>query len=99
MLEAQIHYVMEGLRQMREEGIAAMEIRRDVEAAFNRRLQQRLSRTVWASGCRSWYIDERGRNTTLWPGFTVEYWARTRRFRLEDYVIEAGGEGGTPGAR
>jgi cation diffusion facilitator CzcD-associated flavoprotein CzcO len=99
MLEAQIHYVMEGLRQMREEGIATMEIRRDVEAAFNRRLQQRLSRTVWASGCRSWYIDERGRNTTLWPGFTVEYWARTRKFRLEDYVVKAGGEASATEAR
>ena len=89
MLEAQLRYVMDGLKQMREHGLSVMEIRRDVEEAFNRRLQQRLSRTVWASGCHSWYLDENGRNTTLWPGFTVEYWARTRTFRLADYVTSA----------
>jgi len=86
MLEAGIRYVMDALATMKAEGISALEVRRGVETAFNRKIQGRLSRTVWASGCKSWYLDENGRNTTLWPGFTVEYWLRTRRFRLEDYV-------------
>ncbi len=86
MLEAEIRYVMAALAMMKAEGIPVIEVRRGVEAAFNRKIQSRLSRTVWSSGCKSWYLDENGRNTTLWPGFTVEYWLRTRRFRLEDYV-------------
>jgi cation diffusion facilitator CzcD-associated flavoprotein CzcO len=86
MLEAEMKYLMNALATMKAEGIHALEVRRGVETAFNRKLQNRLSRTVWASGCKSWYLDRNGKNTTLWPGFTVEYWLRTRRFRLEDYV-------------
>ena len=86
MLEAEMRYVMDALAQMKAKDIAVIEVRRGVELAFNRKLQDRLSKTVWASGCKSWYLDENGKNTTLWPGFTVEYWLKTRRFRLEDYI-------------
>ena len=42
-------------------------------------MQEKLRHAVWASGCRSWYLTPDGRNPTLWPGFTVDYWLRTRR--------------------
>jgi hypothetical protein len=43
---------------------------------------------VWSEGgCDSWYLDAAGVNRTLWPGFTVEYWARTRRARRADYAV------------
>jgi hypothetical protein len=86
MLEAEMRYIVDALKKMKEEGMPVLEIRRGVELAYNKKIQKRLSRTVWASGCKSWYLDENGKNTTLWPGFTVEYWFRTRRFRLEDYI-------------
>ena len=80
MIEAQVRYLMGAIAAMREAEATRVEVRRDVEIVFNERLQRRLGRTIWNSGCRSWYLDERGRNVTLWPGFTVEYWWRTRRF-------------------
>jgi hypothetical protein len=43
---------------------------------------------VWSEGgCRSWYLDADGVNRTLWPGFTFEYWARTRRARRSAYTV------------
>ena len=33
--------------------------------------------------------DADGKNTTLWPGFTFEYWLRTRRLRCPDYEVAA----------
>ena len=101
MLEAQIRYVMDALVKAQRAGIEVLEVRSEVETRFNQGLQRRLARTIWASGCRSWYLDANGRNVTLWPGFTVEYWLRTRRFRLEDYLASgpaapaAGAEGST----
>jgi hypothetical protein len=86
MLEAEMRYVMDAILTMREKDIPALEIRRDVELAFNEKIQQRLAGTVWASGCRSWYLDKNGKNTTLWPGYTLEYWWRTRHFDLADYA-------------
>jgi hypothetical protein len=38
---------------------------------------------VWASGCRSWYLNASGRNTTLWQGATFAFRRLTRRFRPE----------------
>jgi hypothetical protein len=35
---------------------------------------------VWTTGCDSWYLDERGRNTTLWPGFSWKFRRETERF-------------------
>ncbi len=50
----------------------------------------RLRRAVWSEGgCDSWYLDVDGVNRTLWPGFTFEYWARTRRARRADYAVTA----------
>jgi len=47
--------------------------------------------TVWTSGgCGSWYLDENGRNTTLWPGFSFELRRRTKSVDLSLYETTAG---------
>lgn len=43
-------------------------------------------KTVWAQGCTSWYQTADGKNTNNWPGFTLEYRQRTRRFDVENYT-------------
>ena len=41
---------------------------------YNDELQQRMRRTIWTTGgCASWYLDEHGNNTTLWPSFTFVF--------------------------
>ena len=42
-----------------------------------------------AGGCHSWYLTPDGRNPTIWPGWTMEYRWRTRRFRDRDYELRA----------
>lgn len=81
MMEAQIRYLVDALRTMDERGAGAVEVRETVARAWNDELQARAARTVWVSGgCASWYLDARGRNTTLWPDQTYRFVARTRRF-------------------
>jgi hypothetical protein len=63
-------------------------VREPVLRHYNRELQRRLRRAVWSEGgCRSWYLDADGVNRALWPGFTFEYWARTRRARGSAYAV------------
>jgi cation diffusion facilitator CzcD-associated flavoprotein CzcO len=89
MIESQIQYVMDSLRQMRERNLAWVDVKPSVQARFNRRLQARMSRSVWATGgCVSWYHTATGKNTTLWPGFTFEFRYRTRQFDLQNYRAE-----------
>jgi cyclohexanone monooxygenase len=40
---------------------------------------------VWNTGCASWYLNDTGRNTTLWPGFTWRFKLSLLRFRAADY--------------
>jgi hypothetical protein len=50
-----------------------------------------MKRTVWLTGgCGSWYLDAKGRNTTLWPGPSFEVVLRTRRFDVESYDVRIG---------
>jgi cation diffusion facilitator CzcD-associated flavoprotein CzcO len=91
MIESQINYMLDGLRVMRERGADVFEVRPDVQEDYNRRLQEAMRGTVWTDGhCRSWYLDDTGRNTTLWPTFSYRFRQLTRRFAPGDYVLESG---------
>jgi cation diffusion facilitator CzcD-associated flavoprotein CzcO len=80
MIEAQIAYVLDALKTLDRKGIRALEPRPEVQARFVAGLDRRMAGTVWSTGCRSWYIDATGRNSTLWPGSTWAYRRRMRRF-------------------
>jgi cation diffusion facilitator CzcD-associated flavoprotein CzcO len=87
MIEAQVRYVMHCLGWLFREGADEVEVRRNVQADFNAKLKKDMDRTVWQSGCHSWYLNENGTNSTLWPGFTLSYWWQTRHPDPQDFVI------------
>ncbi len=89
MIEAQVRYALQCIVTLRERGLKTLEVRPDIQEAFNAELQAKLGRSVWASGCHSWYQGDNGRNSALWPGFTVDYWRRTRRPRLADFTLRS----------
>ena len=79
MLESQFRYVLGCVRRLREENLAWLEVRSDVQDAFGREMDARLRATVWDSGCTSWYMTENGKVVNNWPGFTFAYRRATRR--------------------
>jgi cyclohexanone monooxygenase len=86
VIESQIEYVLRALETMEREGIAALEPRPEAQEAFNAALQRRLRGTVWdQGGCASWYLDDTGRNTTLWPWFTFRFRKALSRFDAGSY--------------
>lgn len=87
MIESQINYMMSMIRTLRRKRLRYVDVKDGVQAKFNRSLQSRMAGTVWQSGCNSWYQTSDGKNTTLWPGFTVEFRARTLRMRTRDYEL------------
>ncbi len=80
MIESQLNYILDCLRTMDRRNLRAVDVLPETQEAFNTEMQQRMQGTVWTSGCKSWYLDANGHNTTLWPGFTFEYRRRTRHF-------------------
>ena len=87
MIESQLGYVLGALRHMERNGLAAIDVRREAQDAYNAEIQARMPGTVWMSGCASWYIDENGRNTTIWPDFTWKFRRRTAAFDPAQYEV------------
>ena len=55
-------------------------MRPEVQSSFNADLQQSLDdKSIWATGCASWYKNAAGKVVNNWKGTTFEYWFRTRR--------------------
>jgi cation diffusion facilitator CzcD-associated flavoprotein CzcO len=88
IIEANAAHIVGALTAARRRGATLIEVKREVQAAYNAELQQRLHGSVWMTGCQSWYQDRRsGKISTLWPGFSTQYWARARRFDVRCYSL------------
>ncbi len=87
-IEAQVNYVLDALRVMGSHELAAVEVQPAAQHAFVRDVAARMAGTVWVTGgCRSWFLDHTGRNTTVWPWFTRRFRRLTHRFDLENYLL------------
>jgi cation diffusion facilitator CzcD-associated flavoprotein CzcO len=86
MIESQIGYVADAIATCDKFGAQALAPTRAAQDAFNDELQRKLADSVWNSGgCSSWYLDEHGRNTVLWGGYTWQYWMATRSVKPAEY--------------
>ena len=88
MLESQFRYILGAVRRIAATG-TSIDVRPEVQQRFADWVQDRVTRTVWALGCSSWYRTASGRNTTNWPDFTFAYRMRTRRFDPRKYAASA----------
>lgn len=88
MIESQIRYTMSALKTLDAHAAAAMDVRRPIQDAFNAELERRMAKTVWKSGCASWYLTADGKASAIWPGYTFEYRQRIARVDLRDYDLE-----------
>jgi len=86
MIEAQVRYAMDCLKLLWK-GVGSLEVKADVQAAFNSTLHEKMKSTVWMSGCKSWYLNPNGTNSTIWPHFTVTYWRKTRSANKRDFDL------------
>jgi len=84
-MEAQIDYIVRGIRTILDYDLKALDVREDAQKRYNERLQKRLARTNWNSGCSSWYLTEDGFNATMYPGFATQYRRQMATFVNEDY--------------
>jgi cation diffusion facilitator CzcD-associated flavoprotein CzcO len=87
MLEGQIGYVLGALRALAAERLAWLDVRPDVQDSFNSWVQRASRKSVWETGCHSWYTTPSGRNTNNWPDHTFWYRYRVRRFDLGAYRV------------
>jgi len=86
MVETEIEYVMQALRILRDEPeLAALDVTQQAHDDFVDEIDRRHRGQAWAAGCHSWYLNDEGDNFAVWPGSTVEYRRRLRRFDRKNY--------------
>jgi cation diffusion facilitator CzcD-associated flavoprotein CzcO len=91
MTEAQIAHLTGALRHMRRRGLDAIEPTAEAQQRYVAAIDRRMQGTVWVSGgCRSWYLDATGRNSTLWPDSSWSFHRQVSRFRPEEYQAVIG---------
>lgn len=95
MLESQARYIGQAVRALRARPQRYLDVTPESERRWDAETQARLDESVWTK-CSSWYRNEHGRVVSNWPGPTVEYRRRTRRFDIESYRL---GVAGSPSAR
>ncbi|MGC5702072.1 alpha/beta hydrolase fold domain-containing protein [Pseudomonas sp. NFXW11] len=84
MLESQFAHIIKARRALLDSGARTLEVDANLHQRFQRGIQRRLATSVW-SGCKSWYVDSQGHNSTNWPGFTWTYRLLTRYAALPAY--------------
>lgn len=89
IIEAQLTYIMDALKQAIQNNIKTIEPDPVRMADFNQRVQEALQTTVWnKGGCQSYFIDRNGRNSTVWPWTTFKMRQQLSRFNLNEYLID-----------
>ena len=88
LAEAQLDYIIDGLKKVKAGGISKFSIRTDVLKKHNDKVQKHLKTTVFNSGgCKSYYLDQNGRNFAAWPWSLKELKKRLSNFKLDDYEV------------
>ncbi|MBB5912978.1 cation diffusion facilitator CzcD-associated flavoprotein CzcO [Nocardia transvalensis] len=79
MLESQARYIRQAVRYLSTRPGHYLSPRASAEQSWDDWLQNRLKDTPW-NFCSSWYRNASGRITNNWPGATVLFRWKTRRF-------------------
>ncbi|MFI5309280.1 MAG: NAD(P)/FAD-dependent oxidoreductase, partial [Polyangiales bacterium] len=64
--EVQLAYIMQLVEQVRAGRCRELSASTDACARFNAERCEAAKNTIWSTGCRSWYLDDRG-VPTAWP--------------------------------
>ncbi|BBY04767.1 flavin-containing monooxygenase [Mycobacterium noviomagense] len=84
-IEGQLDYAVRGITTILDNNLRYLDVQADVQRRHNQRIQQRLAKTTWMTGCSSWYLTKDGFNASMYPGFATQYLRQMRDFRFADY--------------
>lgn len=86
MMESQMYYILDYIKQSKKlPSKSYLNLKLQVEEAYNKKLQSDLIGTVWNSGCKSWYLNSRGVNTTIYPRLNNRFRKEMKSFDLKSF--------------
>lgn len=93
VLERQMHYVMSLLRQMFANGVAVVDVRREVHDAYNAKVDETHAGLVWTyPGVDGYVRNSKGRIVVNNPFRIIDMWRMTDTADLSDYDVTYGAD-------
>jgi hypothetical protein len=86
MIEAQVQFIVSALSTARQKNLYTIAVDPVRSASYNEAVQSSLQRSIWNSGCSSYFLDAHGRNSTNWPWTTFRMRSRLARFRSAEFL-------------
>ena len=86
MIEAQVKFILAAIHSIGAKQSASITVVPGAHQAYNQAVQRALKKTVWNSGCSSYFIDRNGNNSTNWPWTTWYMRWRLARLRPGDFT-------------
>jgi cation diffusion facilitator CzcD-associated flavoprotein CzcO len=87
ILEAQAQFVASALDSMRKMSASSIEVTADGMERYERQLESDLRKTVWAQGCRSYFLTAAGDIVTQLPHTSGWYRDATQRINQDDFTF------------
>ncbi len=90
VVEMQVHYIMDILRKMADQGLGAVECRQDVHDEYNAGMDAAHENMVWTHpGMQTYYRNDRGRIVVNYPHRNVDLFDKTRSAELaNEFIVE-----------
>jgi 4-hydroxyacetophenone monooxygenase len=88
--ECQMRYIMECIKHLLLSGAHTIECTRAAHDSYQQRFREQHARMIWEhpSIKHSFYLNEDGKCTLLWPWKILEMWQRTRSCDPGDYRLD-----------
>ncbi|MBL4618944.1 MAG: hypothetical protein JKX88_02450 [Marinicaulis sp.] len=88
MIEAQVNYIIKLIKQASLNGARLVAPKPEAAKNFDVKLQADLQERVWAADCGAWYVDEHGRNYTLYPHSVRDYIREMKDPVFDEYAFQ-----------
>lgn len=85
-LESQLMYITKILKDHLNHRWKYFDLKSDLMEQYTAKIDEKMKTTIWQTGsCVSWYHDENGVNTTLYPSFSFSFRKSLKRFNPKNF--------------
>ncbi len=90
--EVQADYVLSWVDKLRRGSVTSFVPTKQATTEFNQSMREAMPRTVWATGCNSWYLGPDG-VPELWPWLPAKHREMLSSPAMEDFEVRNGASG------
>ena len=81
----QLDYVLQLLERLADGEYREISASQQAASDFEAARIEAAKKSIWATGCKSWYLTADGFNATMYPGFATQFAQQMKTFEPSDY--------------